>query len=555
MAALRSTLPLVLVCLAPLAFADDKPAEPKPIPVIADEPKSVDAAVFVPPGLAKRATVRFDEAPLEDVVAWLTKEQGLTVLVDDAGLDDLGAGLDEPVSDHLDDQPVYLLLDRLKSLGLAWRVEDGIVHVTCEERAEEVLSTRPYNIADLLDEGLSADEVVDAILSTVDADGWAQNGGGQAELTSIGDVLFVLQNDRGQRQIEAFFAGLRKHARQTFVDEPAEHVVLREKLSSNVSVEFDDTRLSEAAERLAKDAGVDIRLYRDVRAREPITLALRDQKLETVLNALALPRKLSWRVDDGVVWITTTKDSPLKVAFYDVRDLVSDSDEYDSLIDAIVSQVAVESWSENGGGDAEIRPIGPGTLVISQTDLVHAQVLALLEQYRAALRVSKPREVPDEDAEILTVHYKLDPGVAVEMQTALPKLVRPQTWKSEAQPDAVGEIAIYKSAPLPTRPVKDTTLIASQPQAVLRVVQTRGTHYEVAKLLRSVTEGDAWPREQVNASFGGGGGMGISIGIGGGSGSFGVQSELQQTQGRATIGGRGRRGFGNNYINQNRKAK
>ncbi|MGL4513780.1 MAG: hypothetical protein ACRCT8_11875 [Lacipirellulaceae bacterium] len=565
MVALRSTLPLVLVCLAPLVFADDKPSEAPPIPVIADEPKSVDAARFVPTELAPRATVRFDEAPLEDVVAWLTKERGLTVLVDAAALDELGIGLDEPVTDHLDDQPVYLLLDRLKSLELAWRVEDGIVHVTSDESAEQTMSTRPHNVADLLDQGLSADEVIDAIISTIGPDGWAQNGGGQAELTSIGDVLFVLQNDGEQRHVEAFLAGLRKHGRQTFVNEPAEHVALREKLSAKVSVQFDDTRLSEAVERLAKDTGVDIRLDAGVRPRESVTLALVDRKLETVLHALTLQEELAWRIDDGVLWISSADDAPLKVAFYDVRDLVQDKDEFDSLVDAIVSQVAVDSWAENGGGEAEVRPIGPGTLAISQTEPMHAKVLALLEQYRAALRVSKPRDVPDADAEVLTVHYRLDAEVAREMQNALPTLVRAETWKSDKRPDAVGEIALFASSPRKSAPLlRDSGVFAVTPQAVLRVVQTRGTHYEVAKLLRSMTAGDPWPREQVEASFGGGGGIG-GMGGGMGGGSFGEPSDAfddsnaaqqqQRARSRPTAGVRGGRGFGNNYINQNRKAK
>src|SRR5688572_6659417 len=37
--------------------------------------------------------------------------------------------------------------------------------------------------------------------------------------------------------------------------------------------------------------------------------------------------------------------------------------DFDSLIDLILSTVATETWSENGGGEADIRPFPNGVLV------------------------------------------------------------------------------------------------------------------------------------------------------------------------------------------------
>jgi general secretion pathway protein D len=57
--------------------------------------------------------------------------------------------------------------------------------------------------------------------------------------------------------------------------------------------------------------------------------------------------------------------------------------DFDSLIDLIVSTVANESWAENGGGQAEIRPFPTNlSLVISQTQAVHDQIADLLQQLR-----------------------------------------------------------------------------------------------------------------------------------------------------------------------------
>ena len=57
--------------------------------------------------------------------------------------------------------------------------------------------------------------------------------------------------------------------------------------------------------------------------------------------------------------------------------------DFDSLIDLITSTVATDSWAENGGGQAEIRPFPTNlSLVISQTQAVHEQIADLLEQLR-----------------------------------------------------------------------------------------------------------------------------------------------------------------------------
>jgi general secretion pathway protein D len=57
--------------------------------------------------------------------------------------------------------------------------------------------------------------------------------------------------------------------------------------------------------------------------------------------------------------------------------------DFDSLIDLITSTVAQDTWAENGGGQAEVRPFPTNlSLVISQTQAVHEQIADLLSQLR-----------------------------------------------------------------------------------------------------------------------------------------------------------------------------
>lgn len=59
------------------------------------------------------------------------------------------------------------------------------------------------------------------------------------------------------------------------------------------------------------------------------------------------------------------------------------SADFDSLIELITATVAADTWAENGGGEAEIRPFPTNlSLVVSQTQSVHEEIADLLEQLR-----------------------------------------------------------------------------------------------------------------------------------------------------------------------------
>ncbi|NOX55467.1 MAG: hypothetical protein GXP27_13720 [Planctomycetes bacterium] len=142
---------------------DVKVARPSP-PRIAEEPKTIDPATLVPKKLATAATVEFTEAPLRDVVSWIEQTVKLPVLVDGKALSDEGIALGEPVTDRLQNEPIYLLLNRLRTLGLAWYVEDEVVYLTTVAVAEARMTTETYNVGELLDAGYGPDALKETIL-------------------------------------------------------------------------------------------------------------------------------------------------------------------------------------------------------------------------------------------------------------------------------------------------------------------------------------------------------------------------------------------------------
>jgi hypothetical protein len=88
-------------------------------------------------------------------------------------------------------------------------------------------------------------------------------------------------------------------------------------------------------------------------------------------------------------------------AVYDVGDLVSldpnatvGASDFDELIELIISTVASETWVENGGPEAEIRPFPTNkSLVVSNTGAVHEQIADLLAQLRRTAYELDPEHV------------------------------------------------------------------------------------------------------------------------------------------------------------------
>ena len=486
------------------------PAKGKPaLPTIADEPKTIDPAAFMPAKLAAKVTVDFSDSSLREVLAWLREKQGLVVLLEKKALSDIGVVPGDPVSDRLDETPIYQFLNRLRPLGIAWYYDDDVLHVTSEEVAEERLTTIPYNIGDLIDAGYELDAIGGLIGGTIDPVSWTDVGGAGV-MSFLGDVIFVHQTDRAQREVHGLLAALRKHGRQTFLFDPPRHSRLRQKLDENVTVAMRETPLEKAVQQLAEKAQADIRLdthalrKTDIRQRRPITLSLTDRKLKTVLQAMLIDLELTWILRDGVLWLTTHEEAETfcKTAVYDVRDLCRDEAESEALVEAITSQAQPTSWDQVGGsGSAQVPK--PGTLVVANTESVLGEVLDLLETYRTALRSSKARKRPEDDPKrIITVYYRMHTGVAMDLLTLLPTLVRPESWRKEGNPEAAGEIILVHSAPDLSNIGATTTTTSETEQSahrlaiarsVLIIRQTRAGHDEIEKVIRRVQSGD--PKE------------------------------------------------------------
>jgi hypothetical protein len=176
-------------------------------------------------------------------------------------------------------------------------------------------------------------------------------------------------------------------------------------------LDYVEQPLQDIVNQLQDDYGIPIKL--DVRALDEVgikpdasvTCNIRNVSLKAALRLMLQNLDLTNVIEDEVLLFTTrdAAERKLLTCVYDVRDLAatyksksppasaSANADFDPLVDAITECVAKDTWNENGGGEAAIRPLQPGLLVISQTAGVHEQIRELL----AAIRnVSDPEKKP-----------------------------------------------------------------------------------------------------------------------------------------------------------------
>ncbi|MGA2034387.1 MAG: hypothetical protein ABSG68_19250 [Thermoguttaceae bacterium] len=108
-------------------------------------PVSVEAA------LEQTLEVQFTQRPLTEVAEFFAKALDIEIVLDRKALDYVAINPDMPVTFSCKRLPFHVILSlALKPLNLAWTVEDGVLLITTPETEEQMLSTRVYDVADLV---------------------------------------------------------------------------------------------------------------------------------------------------------------------------------------------------------------------------------------------------------------------------------------------------------------------------------------------------------------------------------------------------------------------
>ncbi len=522
-------LSLVSCLNSSLTAQEAKPESPK-VPVIPEEPKTVDPATLVHPKLGQKATVEFKEASLAELGVWLEKETVLPVVFDTAELKNEGISLNDEYSDRLNDAPIYFLLNRLESFALGWEVRDEVIRITTEIALQEQLGTKTYTVGDMLDDGFDGDAIIEAI-QDVTSGPWMDIDQAGGDIQLLGDVLFVRQTNGVHMEIAGLLNALRKHGRETFTLAPPVHLQIRERLQDKISVKFEKESLFRVASVLSEQTGLDVRLdlselsNEGISRRDTVSLVLLDRKLQTVLELLFSKMGLTTVTDNGVLLVTTEIKASelLQAAVYDVRDLCRDESEADALISAMLEQTSGPWFNIDSEGGTILSP-KPGIMVVRQTEDVLTEVRTLLERYREALRNSKPRIRGDQvnDEEVITHFYKVDTEIAKSLSAGLWDLI-PDSKEDKKAEDAkdLGKIQIFPSRSV-VRDAKGNVVVGGKqssatvmvvPQATMIITHRRRKHKEIQEVISRIENGDL-PLFSADGTpidytpYGGGGGYG-----------------------------------------------
>ena len=93
----------------------------------------------------------FVDLPLTDVVDYLKQQHNIQIILDDQALLDEGIQPDEPINMSLSGISLRSALKIiLEPMALTYVIQDEVMRITTETRAEEMMSTRVYPVADLV---------------------------------------------------------------------------------------------------------------------------------------------------------------------------------------------------------------------------------------------------------------------------------------------------------------------------------------------------------------------------------------------------------------------
>lgn len=332
---------------------------------------------------------------------------------------------------YLDEGAVVITSKEIVSENLKTRIYDVgdlIAHdfIAIDPRDALHLSGREFHsrrMADISDDRPDFDTLIETITSTISPDSWLDNGG----KGSIGgyppNKLIVSQTDEILADIERLLQTLREVAAGVVLSQSTEpysglKYELYRRLQETITSDWTETTLQEAIYDLA--AQLDIPILFDPVGLEEAAVT-RDQLIRHAprvargsiqLRMCLSPLNLTFCECDGVLLITSKEKASetLTTRVYNVKDLVRldgrgvrgalnvakykrfmkdmfnvedvniASDDYDTLIELVMSNASPDSWLDSGGRGT-ISGFH-GMIVISQTDAIHQGVRQLLAELR-----------------------------------------------------------------------------------------------------------------------------------------------------------------------------
>jgi hypothetical protein len=173
---------------------------------------------------------------------------------------------------------------------------------------------------------------------------------------------------------------------------------IEQQLAVVTSLHLTNVPLNEALDTLGNQVGMQFVIDREglkdlgLQPDEVVSISVDNVSLELILDMLLKQSDLTYIPRGGAVMVTSDEQAltQLFVRVYPVPDLIGAAQpqtdyghDYDTLIDTIISIVDADTWVDNGGPEAEIRPFPyASAIVVSQTFQSHRKIERLLSDLR-----------------------------------------------------------------------------------------------------------------------------------------------------------------------------
>ncbi len=185
------------------------------------EQKRRSAEQAIRRSLSKPVKLDFKETPLDDVVEYLNRKAGIQIIIDRKALDDVGLGIDTPVTVRVDGIKLRSALDfMLGPHDLTWTIAHEVLLITTLEEAENMLPAKVYDVSDFPayrnEQGQGVpdyDSLVEMIAACIEPTSWDSVGGpgSIAPFHATGvRVLLIAQTREVHEEVDALLGKLRK---------------------------------------------------------------------------------------------------------------------------------------------------------------------------------------------------------------------------------------------------------------------------------------------------------------------------------------------------------
>jgi hypothetical protein len=342
------------------------------------------------------------DKPLGTGVEQLSAMLGVPATFDVDALEQLGVGLDDPVSVNLRQTSVGGILEAmLARRGLVYVVADGLILVTSPEGRRTQPHPVRFTVSDLTGtEKAGLDDFARRLRKLVAPESW-QEAGGPATIEVAGGALRIVQTDPVHYRILTFCEKLRyargRPLRSRF---PAAMFSLatrldraQAKLHAPVTLNYHEpAALGEIVGQLAEQTGAKIvvdwlALSADGKL-PPLeaTLAADHRPLSEALDNLLRPLGLTCRpVSATTLEVTTAKAVAARqeLEIYPVAGLLTPGVTAASIQQRIKAEAAASTWSDAGGPGVIDFDVPSKCLLVLQSPAVQAQVEALLARLGA----------------------------------------------------------------------------------------------------------------------------------------------------------------------------